>query len=238
MKNRYEIDGDVTRIFIVRKNGDEYVTLIDTEDLERVNSAGFSLGINFSHDILSYVRFSYKLGYLHRFILRAHPYFQVDHIDGNPLNNTKANLRAVTQSQNMQNQRDMPGKTRGVHRVKDGRYIASVCVDGNTKYLGIYEYRGHAVAVIKSYRRKHVPYSDMDKDAEHVEPNVRTGKAKGYYASYTKEKVGPDKWRARVKLDNIQCSAGFHATYEIALEAARLKMLELITYNNTETLGE
>lgn len=42
---------------------------------------------------------------MHRIIVNAPPGFEVDHIDGNGLNNTRANLRICTQAENMQNQR-------------------------------------------------------------------------------------------------------------------------------------
>ncbi len=39
--------------------------------------------------------------YLHRLVMDAQPGTEINHIDGNGLNNTKANLEFVTRSQNM-----------------------------------------------------------------------------------------------------------------------------------------
>jgi hypothetical protein len=45
-----------------------------------------------------------KVGiYLHRLVMRAQPGDRVDHRDGNPLNNVRANLRFCSQSQNCHN---------------------------------------------------------------------------------------------------------------------------------------
>ena len=70
--------------------------------------------------------------HMHRLILNAPAGMLVDHIDGNPLNNTRKNLRLCTHAQNMQNAaRPLPST--GVRNVrllpKSGRFRAKVSCD-------------------------------------------------------------------------------------------------------------
>lgn len=44
-------------------------------------------------------------GYLHRYVLKQYGKEIVDHIDGDPLNNQKANLRLVSQRENQHNRK-------------------------------------------------------------------------------------------------------------------------------------
>lgn len=79
--------------------------------------------------------------WMHRLIMATPDGMFVDHIDGNGLNNTRANLRNVTHKQNMVNRslwRD--GTTtghRGVYLDKrDGAIFSSITIDGKSIYLG------------------------------------------------------------------------------------------------------
>lgn len=56
----------------------------------------------------------YKNVYMHRFIIDAPSHLQVDHINGNRLDNRRVNLRLCTVSENLRNQR----KTRGASSYK------------------------------------------------------------------------------------------------------------------------
>lgn len=75
--------------------------------------------------------------YLHRFILGLTT-SEVDHIDGNRLNNTRANLRPVTRSSNVQNRKTAINPLgRGVSR-NGARFTARIGIDGKSVYLGTF----------------------------------------------------------------------------------------------------
>lgn len=70
------------------------------------------------------------------------PKEDVDHIDGNPLNNRIENLRACSHANNQRNMRrhhDSQSQFKGVHwDVSIRKWRGRICVDGKSKYLGVF----------------------------------------------------------------------------------------------------
>lgn len=88
--------------------------------------------------------------YLHRFVLSAPKGLVVDHIDGNPLNNTRDNLQIISQSRNcMKSKKAITG---GVSYDR-GKWRARMRVDGVMRSLGVYDSREFAQEVVDHYRR-------------------------------------------------------------------------------------
>lgn len=79
---------------------------------------------------------------MHRVILNAPPGQDIDHRDGNGLNNTRANLRFCNDSQNQANRvRLRPGRSsryRGVTLHPTGKWQASIKVQLRVIYLGLF----------------------------------------------------------------------------------------------------
>src|SRR3990167_9459857 len=76
-----------------------------------------------------------KSRYLHRLVTNAPKGLDVDHINGNKLDNRKANLRIVTRSQNLHNRHDRP--FHGVAWRKDKKkWRARITVSGREIYIG------------------------------------------------------------------------------------------------------
>jgi hypothetical protein len=75
---------------------------------------------------------------MHRLILAAAAGQWVDHIDGDGLNNRRANLRICDPNQNAANSRRVPNTIgyRGVWRTIYGRYYASITSKGRAVRLG------------------------------------------------------------------------------------------------------
>ena len=74
----------------------------------------------------------------HRFVLNAKKGQQVDHINGNGLDNRRCNLRFATQSQNLANRK--PKSRHGFKGIYfcQGRWVAMVCFERKRYYLGRY----------------------------------------------------------------------------------------------------
>lgn len=85
-----------------------------------------------------------KFVFMHRFIIKPVSGFEVDHINGNGLDNRKINLRACSHAQNMANRGVSKHNTSGFKGVSkcrgdDAPYFAYIQVNNKTKNLGRYK---------------------------------------------------------------------------------------------------
>lgn len=124
------------------------VIMVDDEDFDLVSAHKWSL--NGSRYPRSYVwnkekRHSDVL-YMHRLLTGRHGVsdgLAVDHIDGNPLNNRRSNLRICTYFQNNCNKGKQPTNTSGYKGVyfhkQMKKWQAQIMVKGRNIYLGLFE---------------------------------------------------------------------------------------------------
>jgi hypothetical protein len=84
------------------------------------------------------------------------PRNHIDHIDGNPANNAIANLRDVDRSVNLQNRkratRNNVAGVLGV-RIRNGRFMAEISINGKSKSLGRFETKEEAHAAYIAAKR-------------------------------------------------------------------------------------
>lgn len=119
----------------------------DAEDAERVGNISWFMNKNgYLH---GWDPESRKYVMLHRYILRLDRKACVDHVDRNPRNNRKANLRLCTQNENAKNvsksSRNTSGFT-GVYREKKtGKWFARITNEKRVISLGTYSSFGEAV---------------------------------------------------------------------------------------------
>jgi hypothetical protein len=87
-------------ITIGKRRGQRYTLLVDEADYECVSAYTWW---PFKREHLIYARTIVDGRYvlLHRFLLKPAKGKVVDHIDGNPLNNQRSNLRVCTQGENI-----------------------------------------------------------------------------------------------------------------------------------------
>jgi hypothetical protein len=164
-RNQFHIVGDKA-VIVVRYKGEKFETVIDAYHMPKVsqyrwnirfNRSGGNMyvvgtrsvsvnGVNLREEIL-----------LHRLVMGSPSNgFVIDHINGNGLNNTDANLRIVTVAQNAQNRtgesRSSTG-IRNVYKVANGRYMVQIGYQGKQHYFGTYE-TIHEASQTASYHRK------------------------------------------------------------------------------------
>ena len=132
------------------------IILLDEADYLEVRKQGGYLGVSSStkHTVLRAFALFYPTQegkripksepvgreWLHRFILKAPPRLVVDHINNNPLDNRRCNIRLCTQSENKQNsQVARTSKTgfKGVTVCGDS-FKASITLRGKNRILGYF----------------------------------------------------------------------------------------------------
>lgn len=78
---------------------------------------------------------------MHRVIMGAKKGEFVDHIDGNPFNNQKSNLRLCTHGQNTKNKKRGKNNTSGFKGVTahKSKWRAMITMEGKTIHLGLFD---------------------------------------------------------------------------------------------------
>jgi len=129
-KNEIIIENSRAKIILYNLCGNEVnFTIIDTKNINLIKNRKWCLT---HHNYVASGTGKHKV-YLHRLIIGHIPQGkEIDHIDGNPLNNLESNLRLVIHSQNMKNQKmrkNTSSKYKGVswdkERKKWQAYIGS-----------------------------------------------------------------------------------------------------------------
>jgi len=118
------------------KYGEGKFTLISPEDIEFIHSRKWNI-------LTGYVVGGCCL-YLHREIAKRMKFnmnLEIDHIDGNKLNNCRWNLRARTHLQNLRNQKIHKNNTTGISGVQrqNGKWCASIVSNHHKIHLGSYD---------------------------------------------------------------------------------------------------
>lgn len=117
-QNRYELLSGGCAAVYIRGGGAERATLIDAADLPAVLSMGlwYAQRRNWTwYAACTTSRSGQRVTVrLHRFLMRPPADMEVDHIDHDGLNNTRANLQVVTPDENKENIR--PGGGRDIGR--------------------------------------------------------------------------------------------------------------------------
>lgn len=158
MKNKVVEFDENTLIIIINYKGQELSCFIDKEDLDKINIKGIWHITNKNNRIDGVRTKIQKNGirkqiWMHNLILdKIDSNNIIDHIDHNPLNNRKSNLREITKRENSQNISPTLSSKTG-HRnitIQNNRYRVRI----NNKSFGSYETLEEAIDVAKEKRKE------------------------------------------------------------------------------------
>ena len=135
---------DYAEIILHDKNGNEKArAMIDLECIDLVKRHKWTCKDNL------YVHCSNINTYLHRFLMNPSDDLVVDHINRNPLDNRRCNLRVCTQQENQFNHSIPCNNTSGVMGVSwnknANKWTAQIHVNGKVIYLGAYNTKEEAI---------------------------------------------------------------------------------------------
>lgn len=96
---------------------------------------------------------------MHRVIMNAKNNEEIDHIDGNRLNNQKSNLRIVTRTQNQMNRKLQKNNKSGYKGVswcsKSKKWLSQIRINTHTKFLGYFVNKNKAAVVYNEAAMKY-----------------------------------------------------------------------------------
>lgn len=159
MKNKYEIRGDITAIFLNHKGG-VVETLIETADLSTVSTYPGTWYLSGCGYVCGQVKITpgrkgkRRVIRLHRLVMNAPEGLEVDHINRDRLDNRRSNLRLVTLQENLKNKsvykNNKVGKT-GVSFKKDvEKWRAYRYENGKQIHLGYFDTVEEAISAMES----------------------------------------------------------------------------------------
>lgn len=146
-------------------NSQRGVALVDNADAGMIGAHSWSMMHGYAVRV-SRVGGKQRTVRMHRFILGLGPSDpDVDHVNGNKLDNRRENLRPCTMVQNQQNLHQC-GPYRGASwDAENRRWRARVKLNGKQHCLGRFATQAEAAAVAAAFRRTHMPFSADAREA-------------------------------------------------------------------------
>ncbi len=149
--NEYIDSGDYYSM-VVKSHNKIYTAKIDKEDYKKVATGKWSWSYGY---LVRYI--NNEIALIHHIIQGKKKGYFTDHINGDRLDNRKANLRFVTMQQNNCNR----SKMRGVYisnyykNKKEKKWVAHIIYKEKFHYLGIYSSEEEALKVRKEAEIKY-----------------------------------------------------------------------------------
>jgi hypothetical protein len=153
------IEGNVAYVTLTKG----YVAVIDAADVHLVDKWNWTVKVTETNVYAKRNNCAsrpHRVAYMHRCIMGEPEGLEVDHIDGDGLNNQRHNLRAATRTQNSTNVKLRASNTSGYKGAcwdkKRERWVAHIRVNGVQTYLGYFAsaeaaHRAYAAASAKPH---------------------------------------------------------------------------------------
>lgn len=159
-KNEIILHKDYAEILLYDIKGNvESSSYIDLEDVERVRKYKWCLTKNRDKKDYVITNINDSFIFLHRFLMNATEDIKIDHIDRNPLNNKKINLRYCTTQQNNMNISLSKNNTSSITGVcwhsQVGKWRAYIMLDRRQINLGLFDDFEDAVKARKEAEQKY-----------------------------------------------------------------------------------
>jgi hypothetical protein len=152
-KYQYQIDGEIVYLHIKNRKGQIWTVLIDKDDLEKVINYKYKWCPLYNKWLDDYymraTRYDgihngkpiYTTVLLHQFIMNVEGSIHVDHINNNPRDNRKQNLRIISKSDNAINRKGLnTNNVSGERNVSwsetTKKWIVQLQVNGKNKCFG------------------------------------------------------------------------------------------------------
>jgi hypothetical protein len=144
----------MTALILLNNGG---VSLVDQDDLPELKQHRWFGYLGGSGRYYASTMIDGRRVYLHRLLMAPPSDMEVDHINGDSLDNRRANLRTVTHQDNQRNRRAGYGRTgiRNVYRTSDGFYEVKLNPKGGAIRAGRFRSLGDAERAAEQLRLAH-----------------------------------------------------------------------------------
>jgi hypothetical protein len=151
--NKYKTKRNKTEIYLERRNGDIFITIIDTEDLQRLIDLNYCWHVKFNKYTRSFyanttIYYTDTYGKrksttvdMNNLLMNAKTGEVADHINRDTLDNRKMNLRIVDRIKNAINRKGKNINNKSGYRnvfwsTKDERWMVTLMINGKSKCFG------------------------------------------------------------------------------------------------------
>lgn len=170
--------------------------------------------------------------YFHRVIMNAPKGLEVDHVNGNPSDNRRTNLRVCTPNQNKRNRRKPRNAENSTYKgvkKRNGRFESAIGRGASYRYLGTYKTEVEAAIayndMAKELYGEFANLNEIPKEFSHVIPKPYTGSSE-YRGVMFHKRV--KKWQASIQHDKKRRHIGYFDCEHEAAKAYNEKALKLL----------